>query len=315
MNILLFFVYVPAAIMIIGTIFRATYLRSKKAGIRPYGELVIVDDGNLHVYSMGNGEKRIVLLAGLGIPLPSADFSPLMRKLSKSHTVICIEYFGMGFSSESSKPRTCANHVEEIREALAQAGFSPPYILMPHSASSVYSEYYAAQYPEEVDGIICLDGTSTAFYEKTPKIVKFVLPIAALMQTLGVIPIAAFITTNRKKLLSFGYTQKEINDAIVFSGFSMNKTVIEQMVQSSEHVRQVMDLPFPESVPFLKVIAKETWETSSKQLKMTPQEYQYQHLGRIGSHAAYEILEGNHFLHVHHAEAIAELTDRFLSSA
>lgn len=314
MNILLIFVYVLAIFMVIGTIFRATYLRTKKDGIKPYGHLVEVDDGTMHVYSMGRGEKRIVLLAGLGIPLPSADFSPLMRKLSKSHTVICVEYFGMGFSSESSKPRTCENYVQEIRAALDQAGFSAPYVLMPHSISSVYSECYASQYPEEVDGIVCLDGTSTAFYKKTPKIINIILPIVTVVQVLGIIPVIAFLTTNRKKLLSNGYTQKEINDAIVFSGFSMNKTVIEQMVQSSEHVKQVMDLPFPESVPYLKIISKETWETPDKELNMTPQEYQHQHLARIGSHVKYEILEGDHFLHANNVEAVAELTDRFLSS-
>ena len=313
MNIFLPFVYILVMFLVIGTVFRATYLRSKKDAVKPYGQLVDLDDGTMHVYSMGDGEKKIVLLAGLGIPLPSADFSPLMRTLSKSHTVICVEYFGMGFSSQTSKPRTCENYVKEIREALAQAGFSAPYILMPHSISSVYSEYYAAQYPDEIDGIVCLDGTSTAFYKETPKILNIILPIVSVIQVLGIMPFVAFLTTNKKKLLSNGYSEKEINDAIVFSGFSMNKTVIEQMAQSSEHVKQVMDLPFPESVPYLKIISKETWETPVKELKMTPEEYQHQHLARIGDHAKYEILEGNHFLHVNNAETIAELTDQFLT--
>ncbi len=300
--------------MSIGALWRSGYLKKKKQEIEPYGQMVDVNDGNIHVYAMGSGEKKIVLLPGLGIPLPVADFSPLMRTLSKTYTVICIEYFGVGFSSGTSRPRTCENYVEEIREALQQAGFSAPFILMPHSISTIYSEYYASKYPEEVEAVISLDGTSSAYYQRTPKIVAFVLPLASSMQVLGIMPAVALLTTNRKKLRSYGYTKQEIDDSIIFSGFSLNKTLLEQMTQSSEHIKQTMDLPFPESVPFLKIIASKTWETCNKQLKMTPKEYQIQHLARIGPHAQYEIMEGDHFIYLKNTAAIAEMTNRFLYS-
>ncbi len=314
MGVLLVVVIVLVILIITGTVFRATYLKKKKNAINPYGQLVEVDNEKMHVYWMGNGEKKIVLLGGLGTPLPSADFSPLMRRLSKNHTAICVEYFGVGFSSQTSRPRTCENYVEEIRMALRQAGYEPPYVFMPHSISSVYSEYYASKYPEEVEAIVSLDGTSSAFYQKIPGFVKYVLPIARIMQVVGIIPILAILTTNKKKLLSYGYIKKELYDAIIFSGFSMNKAVIEQMVNSSEHVKETKELLFPESVPFLKIISRKTYETRSKQLKMTPQEYQKQHLERIGPHAKYEILDGNHFIHANNAEHIAQITDGFLSS-
>ena len=281
--------------------------------IKPYGKLVGVDDGEMHVFCIGDGDKKIVLLGGLGTPVPSADFSPLMRSLSEKHTAICVEYFGVGFSSQSSKPRTCENYVEETRKALQQAGIKPPYVLMPHSMSSVYSEYYASRYPEEVEAIVSLDGTSSAFYEKVPGFVKYVLPIAIVMQAVGIIPMLAILTTNWRKLLSHGYTRKEIHDAIVFSGFSMNRNLLEQMMNSSEHVKQTKELPFPESVPFLKIVSRKTYETPNKQLKMTSQEYQERHLERIGPHAKHEILDGNHFIHVKNADSIAEMADRFLA--
>ena len=102
----------------------------------------------------------------MAVPFPSAEFAPLMRKLSEKYKVVCVEYFGIGFSSETSKPRTCENYVEQTRTARGQAGFKAPFVLMPHSISTVYSEYYAAKYPEEVEAVISLDGTTTAHYEK-----------------------------------------------------------------------------------------------------------------------------------------------------
>lgn len=312
MGVLVTAVIVLAILLGMGALFRFGYVKQKKQALKPYGKLVEVKDGTMHVYAMGSGEKKIVLLPGLGIPLPSADFSPLMRTLSNTYTVICIEYFGVGFSSGTSRSRTSEHYVEEIREALQRSGYAAPYVFMAHSLSSIYSEYYASKYPEEVEAVVSLDGTSSAYYEKTPKIVSFVLPLASYMQILGLMPALALLTTNRKKLRSYGYTKKEINDSIIFSGFSLNKTCLEQMIQSSEHVKQVMDVPFPDSVPYLKIIAGKTWETRNRQLKITPQEYQQQHLARIGPHAQHSILEGNHFIYLNNSEAIAEMTDQLL---
>ena len=311
-------VAVIVVFMLIGTILHTTYFKGKLEQIKPYGKLVDVDDGKMHVYSMGIGEKTIVLLPGMGVSLPSAEFAPLMRKLSEKYTVVCVEYFGVGFSSETSKPRTCENYVEETRTALNQAGFKAPYVLMPHSISSVYSEYYAAKYPEEVEAVISLDGTGTAHYEKMPANVKFILPIAKFQQAIGTTSLIAPLTVNKKYLLSNGYTEKEINDMITFAGFSMNATVLEQILNSSEFIKQTMDLPFPKSIPYFKVISKKTYETPNnqlKQIKMTPQEYQHKHLERIGEHTKYEILDGTHFIYINNVVRIAEITDKVLFKA
>jgi predicted ATP-binding protein involved in virulence len=116
-------------------------------------------------------------------------------------------------------------------------------------------------------------------------------------------------------LLSNGYTEKEINDMITFSGFSINDTLLEQIANDSESIKQVKDLPFPEAIPYFKVISKQTYETSNNDLKkanMTPQEYHLKHLERIGKHAKYEILDGTHFIYLNNADRIAEITDDLL---
>lgn len=299
-------------LMLTGGVMHNTYFKGKFDQLKPYGKLVDVEDGQMHVYSMGNGEKTVVLLPGMGVGLPSADFAPLMRKLSEKYTVVTVEYFGVGFSSGTSRPRTSENYVEEIRAALRQAGFKAPYVLMPHSISSVYGEHYAARYPEEVEAIISLDGTSTAFYAKMPSFVKSILPAVKFQQATGMLSVLAPLTTNKKKLVANGYTQKEISDMVTFAGFSINDTLIEQIGSSTEFVRQTMVLPFPESVPYFKVISRTTYETPNKQLKMTPQEYQKQHLERIGDHVPYEVLEGTHFIYANNADRISEITDNLL---
>ncbi len=246
------FFSVMAGFMVIGGILHATYFKAKYEQIKPYGQLVEVADGKIHVYSMGNGEKTIVLLPGMGVALPSAEFGPLMRKLSEKYTVVCVEYFGVGFSSQTSQPRTTENYTEEIRAALGQAGFQPPYILMPHSISGVYSEYYAAKYPGEVEAIISLDGSPTSYVGEMPAFVNSALKIAKYQQAAGTTSIMAQFTVNKKDLLSKGYTEKELDDAIIFSGFSINDTFIEQTSNSAECIKQAMDSHFLPLSPISK---------------------------------------------------------------
>lgn len=314
MAILGILVVIMVVVTLIGAILHATLFTSRKNKVEPQGQMVEVGDGQMHIRSMGNGPETVVLLPGMGVGLPSVDFAPLMRKLSEKYTVVIVEYFGIGFSSTTSIPRTSGQYVEEIRTALAKAGFNAPYVLMPHSISSVFSEYYAAKYPDEVKAIISLDGTSTATYEKMPGIVKAILPIAKYQQAVGMTSILAVLTTNKQKLQEYGYTEQEIEDMIVFGGFTMNDTLLQQISESGEFIGQTLALPYPATVPYFKVISRKTYETPNKQLHMTPQEYQTKHLARIGDQARFEILDGTHFIYFNNVDRIAKITDDFLAS-
>ncbi len=118
-----------------------------------------VDGKKMHVYSEGHGNKTIILMPGLGSIAPSIDFKPLINELKKDFKVVVVEPFGYGFSEETSKERTVENIIDETRKALKKAKIRGPYILMPHSISGVYAQYYASTYPDEVDAIIMLDTT------------------------------------------------------------------------------------------------------------------------------------------------------------
>jgi len=300
--------------MLIGTILHATYFKNKKEEIEPYGQMVDVYDGQMHVYKMGSGQETIILLPGMGIGLPSADFGPLMRRLSEKHTVICIEYFGVGFSSQTQRTRIAENYVDEIRTALKSAGVEAPYILMPHSISSVYSEYYASKYPDEVQAIISLDGTSTAYIgDDMPGFVKSLLGVAKFQQAIGFTSIIAPVATSKAKLRAIGYTEKEISDLLYYAGFSMNDNTLEQIASTADYIKDANKLSYPENVPYFKIISRKTYETRNSQIKITPQEYQEQHLARIGDQAKYEILDGTHFIYLNNVARISEITDEFLA--
>lgn len=310
MTILLVFLGIVITLNIAG--FAVTQIRGTKEldQLKPYGELVEVDGKNMHVYQMGEGDKTIVLMPGLGIALPSADFGPLMRTMKGDYTVVSVEYFGIGFSDVSDQPRTNENYIKELREALKKSGLKPPYVLMPHSASGIYAEYYATQYPDEIEAIIMLDTTSSAELESIT-IPRFVYSLGKLQQATGFSRLVSNLIPENK-LIENGYTKKEQADYKVLTYFGSNDTVINQAMLFGDNIEEVKNLQFPESVPVLKLIAADTLKVMGKKNKDDGMEYQTKHLNHLGQNASYKILEGSHFIYHTQADAIKQYTDEFL---
>lgn len=288
---------------LIGFAVNKIFFSNELKAIQPYGQMVEVDGKKMHVYALGSGEKTIVLLPGFGVALPSADFGPLMRELAKEYTVVCVEYFGTGFSEQTDAPRTNAAITAEIRSALTQAGFEPPYILMPHSVSGVYSEYYAARYPAEVSAIVMLDTTSTGEHVSgNPP--RFVYDIAVLQQDCGLTRLTTGLVPPAQKVAN-GYTEKEISDYKLFSYHVLNQTMIEQSYRNLENINEVNAIPFPQGIPVFKFI-------SAQSLKKVGEDYQTAHLKRLGVAAESTVIDSSHFIYQTRAADIREATDTFL---
>jgi len=226
-----------------------------------------------------------------------------MRELSKEYTVVCIDYFGIGFSDLTDRPRTNENFTEEIRTALALAGFKAPYILMPHSASGVYSEYYAAKYPDEVSAIIMLDTTSTAITEaKNPP--KFLYGLGKWQQACGITRIAVGLMSPAQKAEN-GYTEKEISEYKLFAYHVLNDTIIDQSYRLLNNIKEVKAIAFPQKIPVLKLISSQTE-------KKVGAEYQTNHLNRLGATAESKIIDSSHFIYQTNVTDICDATNTFL---
>jgi len=148
-----------------------------------------------------------------------------------------------------------------------------------------------------------------------PGIVKTLLGVAKVQQAVGLTSFVAPIATNKNQLISYGYTDKEINDLIIYAGFSINDNTLEQIASSIEYIKAANELTYPDTVPYFKIISKQTYETKNGQIKITPEDYQHEHLARVGADYNYEILEGTHFIYLNNVNRISEVTDEFLSGA
>lgn len=130
-----------------------------KAG---YLNLVESNGFKMNVYHTGkeNGKHTIVGLAGFPNFAFPVETTKLNELLGKENTIVYPDRAGYGFSDDSLKKQTLRQVVEDYRTGLKNAGFEAPYVLMGHSYGGYYAMMWEEMYPEEVESIIFLSGTS-----------------------------------------------------------------------------------------------------------------------------------------------------------
>lgn len=276
------------------------------------GELVKVDGRKMHVYSSGSGSKTIVLLGGYGTGSPVVDFSPLIKELSKNYKVVVVENFGYGWSDVTKTPRTAANIVKETRTALEEAGIKPPYILMPHSIGGIYGLYYANTYPEEVGGIIGID-TSVPAQIKVISSGSKMSKLAELEEITGYIRIKTKLEPS-SVIAGPGasaYTGDEIKlMRLMYCWHANNISLINEANMIYANFKTVQDMKYPDSVPVLNFLSKETTEGFAG-LGMDWVSM-HEELVTDSADSKSVILEGGHYLHRTCSERMAEDVRGFL---
>jgi pimeloyl-ACP methyl ester carboxylesterase len=106
----------------------------------------------------GRGPLTVVFEAGLGDTL---DIWANVQPLIAASCTRTIAYTRAGYpgSDPASGPRDAANVVSELRWELKRRGIQPPYVLVGHSLGGLLMQYFARQYPDEVEGLLLVDST------------------------------------------------------------------------------------------------------------------------------------------------------------
>ena len=112
----------------------------------------------MHLYCTGEGSPTIVLEAGVGDD--SLAWAKVQPELSKTTRVCSYDRAGMGWSTPQPDPRDADTIASELHALLQQAGVRGPIVLMGHSMAGVYIRGYATRYPQDVVGLIFVDGAT-----------------------------------------------------------------------------------------------------------------------------------------------------------
>ncbi|BFI95219.1 MAG: alpha/beta hydrolase [Rhodanobacter sp.] len=120
--------------------------------------LVNMDHGRrMNIYCLGSGSPAVIMDAGMG---DSTISWALVQPAIAAKTKVCsYDRAGLGFSDGSHRPSTAANDTDDLHKLLKAAHIAPPYILVGHSAAGMYIRVYADRYPDEVVGMVSVEGS------------------------------------------------------------------------------------------------------------------------------------------------------------
>ncbi len=130
------------------------------------GRLIDVGGHRLHIVCVGEGTPTVVIDGGAGAR--SIFYSHIQKALAKRTRVCTYDRAGLGWSDSGPLPRTSARMAEELHRLLHAAGVSPPVLLVGHSLGAYTVRIYQQRYPEEVGGLVLVDGAHQAQWQRLP---------------------------------------------------------------------------------------------------------------------------------------------------
>jgi pimeloyl-ACP methyl ester carboxylesterase len=147
-----------------GSLWQAVMIQLENGKSDYPGDLINISGHNMHIFRKGTGSPSVVFTVGSGTPSSYTDYYFIQEEISKYTRTITYDRPGYGWSEPTNIPRTIEEQVKDLHKLLVKAGEKPPYILVGHSLSSLEVIHYAQVFPEEVSGIVLIDGGNPEYY-------------------------------------------------------------------------------------------------------------------------------------------------------
>ncbi len=121
------------------------------------GQLVDVGGHSLHLRCSGSGSPTVVLEPGAG--LMSSALGWIAPAVPRETRVCVYDRAGHGWSEPAGSPQDGAQIATDLHTLLERGNVPGPYVLAGHSFGGLYVQSFAAQYPDDVAGLVLVDTT------------------------------------------------------------------------------------------------------------------------------------------------------------
>jgi pimeloyl-ACP methyl ester carboxylesterase len=146
-------------------LYRAYAFRCKSGRLTPlpksggFTHLVDIGGYRLAMFCSGTGAPTVVMESGFG--WGSSAFSRVQAKVGKTTRSCVYDRAGIGLSQRRNPPGPvpAVRVVQDLHALLQGAGIKPPYVLGGWSLGGFFVRLYTKHYPDEVLGLVTLDGT------------------------------------------------------------------------------------------------------------------------------------------------------------
>jgi pimeloyl-ACP methyl ester carboxylesterase len=164
--------------------------RAQRAQPAP-GAMVDVGGHRLHIACVGQGGPTVVLDAALGNM--SAHWARVQQEVARTTRVCAYDRAGLGWSEPGPGPRDADHITSELHTLLGNAGIPGPYVMVGHSFGGLYTQLFAARYPEQVAGVVLVESSHPQQFTRLPdgpqnyEMARRMYTIAPVLARLGVV--------------------------------------------------------------------------------------------------------------------------------
>ena len=235
-----------AALLLAGAVYQALTTRADARHYPAPGEMVDVGGYKLHVYCTGSGSPTVILDALF--PGTVSNWAWVQPEIAQTTRVCAYDRAGLGWSDSGPEPYDARKQAQELHVLLTKAHISGPFILVGHSLGGLTVRMFADQYPDEVAGMVLIEGTNPDTWNRLG------LPegVGADRNQLAIAPFLAKIGLFRLGLFPLPYAadpdlprQQQLELQAFFDSAKSLETVraVDNSFSSSlDQVRQAADL-------------------------------------------------------------------------
>ncbi len=132
--------------------------------------MVDVGGRKLHSFVYGKGTPSVVLVSGFNAP--QAYWNTLVPALAEKATVVTYDRAGYGKSEIGALPAHGRQSAADLHRLLDELDAPKPYILVGHSFGARIGRIYASMFPDDMGGLVLLDGQHPDILEAQKRILK-----------------------------------------------------------------------------------------------------------------------------------------------
>ena len=164
---LLVFLFV---LSITGMVYQTAAAEADRRNFPPPGNLIDVGGFKMHIYCDGKGSPTVILETLSGGT--SSYWGWVQPEVAQGTRVCVYDRAGRGWSESDPEPMTLERTVRNLHTLLTNARIDGPYVLVGHSIGGIYMRQFAAEYPEEVAGMVLVDAAHPEQFERYPEMLK-----------------------------------------------------------------------------------------------------------------------------------------------
>lgn len=272
----------------------------------------ISSDQTIHIHEDGDesdSSLQILFSSGSGTSSPYADMYLLQNHLAQDYSTVLYERPGYGFSPPNEENRSLETVIFEIERVLLSTNNEEnPIVFIAHSMAALEAFRYAQLHPNEVAGIILLDGVNPEFAQNMEQVISPAFYLLRFVRETGVIRALSYFDSVEQALTpseELPEQVKEINISMT-NRHLWNKTMLEERQTLNESGETIVQDRTLGDIPLLILTATETemddWQESQEELL------------EWSRNSEQVLIEGaDHNLHHTHQDKIIKEIEQFLN--